>query len=66
MFIRKKYEKKDIIFEILMVLNEKGKLSSQEINQFLNFNEKDILINLRQLISENKITINNQNKYLIK
>ncbi len=62
----KKYEKKDIIFEILMVLNEKGKLSSQEINQFLNFNEKDILINLRQLISENKITINNQNKYLIK
>ena len=49
-----------------MVLNEKGKLSSQEINQFLNFNEKDILINLRQLITENKITINNQNKYLIK
>lgn len=62
----KKHQKKDIISEILTLLNEKGKLSSQEINHFLNFNEKDILIHLRQLISENKITINNQNKYLIK
>jgi len=59
----KKPQKKDIISEILILLNEKGKLSSQEINHFLNFNEKDILIHLQQLISKNKITINNQNKY---
>jgi len=59
----KKPQKKDIISEILILLNEKGKLSSQEINHFLNFNEKDILIHLQKLISKNKITINNQNKY---
>lgn len=62
----KKHPKNDIISEILILLNKNGKLSSQEINQFLNFNEKDILIHLRHLISENKITLNNQNKYLIK
>jgi len=44
----KKPQKKDIISEILILLNEKGKLSSQEINHFLNFNEKDILIHLQQ------------------
>ena len=32
----------------------------------LNANEKDILIHLRQLISENRIEINHQNKYQLK
>ena len=61
----KKTLKNDIDLEILNLLRQKEKLSSQEINQILNFPEKDILVHLRRLISDKKININHQNKYYI-
>ncbi|MBG7613260.1 RecQ family ATP-dependent DNA helicase [Polaribacter sp. BAL334] len=62
----KKTNTKNISEEIIHLIHQKGALSSQEINQHLNFTEKDILIHLRQLISDDKININHQNKYFIK
>ena len=56
----------NISFKILSILKEKTSLTSQEINQHLDANEKDILIHLRALLSENKIHINHQNKYRLK
>ena len=56
----------DVSFEILSILKQKSSLTSQEINQHLQANEKDILIHLRKLLSENKIHINHQNKYQLK
>ncbi len=61
----KKSQKKDIDSEILELLHQNGALSSQEINQFLNIPEKDILVHLRKLISSEKININYQNKYYL-
>ncbi len=52
--------------EFLSILKQKNVLTSQEINQYLQANEKDILIHLRQLLSENKIQIIYQNKYQLK
>jgi len=63
---KKRRKKKDISFEILSILKEKNDLTSQEINQHLKANEKDILIHLQQLLSEDKIQINHQNKYQLK
>ncbi|SDS09152.1 ATP-dependent DNA helicase RecQ [Polaribacter sp. KT25b] len=63
---KKRTKKVDISSEILAVLNQKNGLTSQEINQHLKANEKDILIHLRQLLSEDKIQINHQNKYQLK
>ncbi len=57
---------KDISSEILSILKQKNDLTSQEINQHLKANEKDILIHLRQLLSANKVQINHQNKYHLK
>jgi len=57
---------KDISSEILSILKQKNDLTSQEINQHLKANEKDILIHLRQLLSANKVLINHQNKYHLK
>ena len=62
----KKRKTNDISFEIMSILKEKNGLTSQEINQQLMANEKDILIHLRTLLSENKIQINHQNKYQLK
>ena len=59
-------KKVDVSSEILAVLKQKNSLTSQEINQHLKANEKDILIHLRQLLSEDKIQINHQNKYQLK
>jgi ATP-dependent DNA helicase RecQ len=56
----------DISFSILSVLEKEKSLTSQEIVQNLKANEKDILIYLRLLLSENKIQINHQNKYQLK
>ncbi|WP_439131287.1 RecQ family ATP-dependent DNA helicase [Polaribacter sp.] len=56
----------NISFKILELLKEKSTLTSQEINQHLKANEKDILIHLRMLLSEDKIQINYQNKYQLK
>ena len=63
---KKRNKKKNISAEILSILKQKNLLTSQEINQHLQANEKDILIHLRQLLSENKIQINHQNKYQLK
>ena len=49
--------------EILQLLKRKEVLSSQEISGALIANEKDILIHLRQLLTDDSIKINHQNKY---
>ena len=63
---KKRDRKKDISFEILSILKEKKEATSQEINQHLKANEKDILIHLQQLLAQGKIQINHQNKYQLK
>jgi ATP-dependent DNA helicase RecQ len=63
---KKRDDKKDISFEILSILKEKKEVTSQEINQHLKANEKDILIHLQELLAEGKIQINHQNKYQLK
>tara|TARA_B110000046_G_scaffold180242_1_gene210626 strand:- start:4357 stop:6246 length:1890 start_codon:yes stop_codon:yes gene_type:complete len=63
---KKRDTKKDISFEILSILKEKKEVTSQEINQHLKANEKDILIHLQQLLAQGKIQINHQNKYQLK
>ncbi|MDD7914412.1 hypothetical protein [Polaribacter ponticola] len=67
MYVYPKREKnEDISFKIISLLKLKKSCNSQEINQHLEANEKDILIHLRKLLSEDKIEINNQNKYQLK
>ena len=63
---KKRIKKAAISSEILTLLKEENALTSQEINQHLKANEKDILIHLRQLLSEDQIQINHQNKYQLK
>ncbi|WP_397446901.1 ATP-dependent DNA helicase RecQ [Polaribacter sp. R77954] len=62
----KKERTKTISDKIVDLLTEKKALTSQEINQHLKANEKDILIHLRWLLSEHKVQINHQNKYQLK
>ena len=62
----KKVKKGDISSSILSLLKEKKQLTSQEIYKHLQTTEKDILIHLRTLLSENKVQINHQNKYQLK
>ena len=49
--------------EIIELLKSHNSLSSAEINESLVANEKDILIHLRQLLTDDKIKINHQNSY---
>lgn len=49
--------------EILELLKQHQHLSSSEISTSLIANEKDILIHLRQLLTDDKIQINHQNNY---
>ncbi|WP_211298191.1 RecQ family ATP-dependent DNA helicase [Polaribacter glomeratus] len=63
---KKSSKKIAISLEILAILKQKNALTSQEINQHIKANEKDILIHLRVLLSEDKIQINHQNKYQLK
>ena len=63
---KKRDTKKDISFEILSIVKEKKEVTSQEINQHLKANEKDILIHLQELLAQGKIQINHQNKYQLK
>ena len=49
--------------EIIQLLKNHNSLSSAEISESLVANEKDILIHLRQLLTDDKIKINHQNKY---
>ena len=62
----KRAKKENISINIISLLKTKNSFTSQEINQHLKANEKDILIHLRKLLSESKIEINNQNKYQLK
>lgn len=49
--------------EIIQLLKSHNSLSSAEISESLVANEKDILIHLRQLLTDDKIKINHQNSY---
>jgi ATP-dependent DNA helicase RecQ len=63
--LQKKYTPKDIENDILNFLKD-SEASSIEIQEHLNADEKDILIHLRHLLSEDIIRINHYNKYYIK
>lgn len=63
---QKKEFEGDINLKILSLLSSKKALTSLEINTNLEVNENELLIHLRNLLSENKIKINSQNKYEIK
>jgi ATP-dependent DNA helicase RecQ len=54
---------KNLASEIIQLLKHKQVLSSSEISNALVANEKDILIHLRQLLTDDTIKINHQNKY---
>ena len=62
----KKVDTKHLSLDIISLLKEKAQLSSLEISSILNVIEKDILIHLQALLSEDKVTINNQNKFQLK
>jgi len=62
----KKVDTKQLTLEIRALLKEGVALSSKEISSLLNVSEKDILIHLQALLSEDKATINNQNKFQLK
>jgi ATP-dependent DNA helicase RecQ len=62
----KKVDTKHLASEIHTLLKEEVQLSSKEISSLLNISEKDILIHLHALLSEDKATINNQNKFQLK
>ena len=62
--LQEKHKPKNLSIAILTLL-KKQCLSTKEIVDELNSNEKDILITLRYLLSEEKIGINTQNKYFL-
>ena len=53
----------DIKSTLIKLLQQKKELSSKEISLHINITDQDILVNLRQLLSEEKIAINSYNKY---
>ena len=55
----------NLSIEIIHLLKVKKSLSSSEISVSLIANEREILIHLRQLLSDDKIQINHLNKYQI-
>ncbi|WP_405606142.1 ATP-dependent DNA helicase RecQ [Polaribacter sp. Asnod1-A03] len=59
----KKNAVKNLSSEIVFLLKKEQALSSSEISEALIANKKDILIHLRQLLTDDKIKINHQNKY---
>jgi ATP-dependent DNA helicase RecQ len=63
--LSKKKNQNSIKKTILEVLAKNDSLSSLEICHLIDTNEKHILIHLQSLLSENKIVINNQNKYYL-
>lgn len=64
--LSKKKNPDSVKVEILKLLNQKICLSSLEICHCIDANEKHILIHLQSLLSEDKIAINNQNKFYLK
>ena len=61
-----KKQKQSVVSAMFVYLRKKEQLSSKEISGLLKAFEKDILIHLQVLLSEDKITINNQNKFQLK
>ncbi|WP_369048936.1 ATP-dependent DNA helicase RecQ [Tenacibaculum sp. UWU-22] len=57
---------KNISEKIIQLIHTKGELSSKEIHLLIHEKETDILINLQQLLANEKIGINLHNKYYIK
>ena len=51
---------------IIQLLKNKNSLSSKEISEGLTALEKDILIHLRQLLIDDIVSLNHQNKYTLK
>ena len=64
--LSKNHKSKSLESEVLILLKHQQSYSSSEIITELSFNEKDILVALRNLLSEEKIGINNQQKFYIK
>ena len=60
---KKRKPPKELSINIIQLLKINDCLTSLEISQSLIANEKDILIHLRQLLNDDKIRINHQNKY---
>ena len=60
---QKKVDSRDYEKEILGLINDKTSLSAQEITTQLNGIEKDILVALRSLLSEEKISLNKLQKF---
>lgn len=63
--LRQKRVIKDISEEILLLLKNKVELTSKEICEQINLSEEIVLLNLRELLSEEKISRNFHNKYHI-
>ena len=62
---KKKKTKIDYSSKIIAVLENQKAVSSKEITVALNANEQEILIHLRQLLLDDKIAINQQNKFYL-
>ncbi|MFD2528072.1 RecQ family ATP-dependent DNA helicase [Polaribacter marinaquae] len=62
----KKKQTKNLSEDIIELLNPNKQLSSKEITNFLNAKEKDILIHLQTLLAEDKLILNNLNKFQLK
>ena len=60
---KKKNNRKNISLSIIQLLDHHKKLSSLEISTFLQADQQQVLIHLRNLLSENKLLITLQNKY---
>lgn len=64
--LRKKNSKPtNIQSDLIALLKSEKELSSKEISLKINAPDQDILVNLRQLLSEEKIAINSYNKYYL-
>ena len=63
---RKKMNTKQLSIHILKILKENNQLTSQEISNLLNTKTEVVLIHLRQLLAEELILINHQNKFQLK
>ena len=63
---KKRKVPENISSSIIQLLKNKHSLTSKEISAALTALEKDILIHLRQLLIDDKISLNHQNKYTLK
>lgn len=64
--LQNKYSKVNIADYIIKLLQQHKELSSREICEQIPYEEKDILIHLRKLLSEEEILMTNYNTYYLK